>query len=100
MQLPNLLINYCANIDKWLEEPLASSLLAEEGGEIFLKKLPQRLNEYVAKAAQKELGNYLREPDKWIAQSLALFDFLDNFGEKNFLDFSAGLPYAVLKGFF
>ncbi|MBP9776433.1 MAG: hypothetical protein KBD36_01115 [Alphaproteobacteria bacterium] len=94
------LAQYCANIDKWLEEPLASSLLAEEGGEIFLKKLPQRLNEYVAKAAQKELGNYLREPDKWIAQSLALFDFLDNFGEKNFLDFSAGLPYAVLKGFF
>lgn len=33
-------------------------------------------------------------------ETIALFDFLDNFGSKNILDFSVGLPYVVLRGNF
>jgi hypothetical protein len=37
---------------------------------------------------------------QFIQETLALFEFLDRFGSKNIVDFSVGLPYAVLRGSF
>lgn len=47
---------------------------------------------------QIRLGEFLTTPDEYLEkESLALFDFLNAFGDKNIVDFSAGLPYAVLR---
>lgn len=47
---------------------------------------------------QIRLGEFLTTPDEYLEKEfLALFDFLNAFGDKNIVDFSAGLPYAVLR---
>ena len=49
----------------------------------------------------ERVGFFLTTADSQLMQeTLALFDFLDHFGPKNIVDFSVGLPYAVLRGSF
>ena len=53
-------------------------------GEKFLQSI---------KTSHLKTGSFLRNPREDIpGQMLGLFDFLNNFGEKNFRDFEVGLP--------
>ncbi|GEM_PF-3705409 len=44
----------------------------------------------------KRQGHFLKDPPHLEKEALSLFDFLFNFGKKDLMDFSVGLPYTLM----
>ncbi len=44
----------------------------------------------------RRVGDFLKDPRQIESEALSLFVFLNNFGRKDFVDFSVGLPYTLM----